>query len=221
MEAESTTESKEDVIVVSPMAYIKSLMYFQRFTSEFVNEDDFKFAYGLLIGYVDPFDNSTNIEDFIPIKDFDKEYIKFRKFDTIFENIDKLNVEFNDDEYPEYILGWARNSLHDDLDPTIFDKKNHLFFQTAINPKSVAWIFNFENLTIDYGFRLYAFKNDVKELTITSELKELKYKMSKNVNFDEFVEIAIDIEEKRKNSEVLIKGIEEEKEESLLGVKFG
>jgi hypothetical protein len=202
-------ELAQNKIIISPIAYIKSLMYFQRFSSEYINESEQKFAFGLLLGFIDDFENETLITDFIPIKDFGDEYLKFSKFNTFFESIEKLNQEYNDEEYPEYIVGWARNSLFNDLEPTIFDKENHLLFLTSIHSKSVFWIFNFDNLMVDDGFRLFSFKEDFKIVNITSELIELSYNFSKEVSFDDIVQIAIDIEEKRKLQETLIKGEQE------------
>ena len=202
-------EVTQNKIIISPLTYIKSIMYFQRFSSDLLEEGDYKFAYALLLGFIDNIENEILITDFIPIKNFDVNYIKFEQYDKLFENIEKLNQEFSDDELPEYILGWARNSIHNDLEPTIFDKENHILFQTAIHPNSVFWIFNFDNLMVDDGFRLFSFKDDFKIINITSELIELNYSFSKEVYFDDLVQIAIDIEEKRKNKEVLIKGLEE------------
>lgn len=206
-------------ILISPIAYIKSLMYFQQFASEHVNEQDYKFACGLLMGYIDPYDHSLNIENFIPIKDFDKEYIKFEKYDGIFEDIIQLNKEYFDEEYPEYILGWARNDIYDNIEPNLIDKKNHLFFQSAINPHSIFWIFNHENLAVDDGYKIYHFKEDFKQTNITSELEESSYEYTKEVSIEEFMDLAIQIEEKRKNGEKLMKGMDEP--ETLVGLKLG
>ncbi len=202
-------EVTQNKVVISPLAYIKSLMYFQRFSSEYIDEKENKFAIGLLLGFIDDYENETLITDFIPIRDFNEEYIKFKKYNKLFEHIEKLNQEFSDEELPEYILGWARNSIHNDLEPTVFDKENHIFFQTAIHPKCLFWIFNFDNLIVDDGFRLYSFKEDFKTINITSELIELRYGFAKEVYFDDLVQIAIDLEDKRKSKEILIKGIEE------------
>lgn len=221
------TEPEKDKLIISPIAYIKSLMYFQRFSSDFIESSSFKFAYGLLIGFIDPFDKSINVEDFIPLKEFEDKQVRFKEYDTIFTQVNKLNEEHDDEEYPEYILGWARNSVEDDIEPTLVDKENHLFFQTAINPRAFFWVFNHENLAIDLGFRLYAFEEDFKQINITSKLKELSYTFSKDVYLDDFIQLAIEIELKRKNSEPLLKGRKEteSKPESdttgLLGVKLG
>ena len=199
------TETK---IEISPIAYIKSLMYFQRFANDFIHENTFKVAYGLLRGFIDV-DKKMYIEDFIPIKDFEKEYIIFEEYERIFENIERLDKEYDDDEYPEYILGWARNALYDNLEPTLIDKKNQLIFQTAIHPRSFFWIFDHDSLAIGDGFSLYAFKDDIKAINIISELIEVSYNFTSDVYFDDIVQLAINIEEKRKNKEILIKGIEE------------
>jgi hypothetical protein len=184
-------------------------MYFQRFSSDYINEEENTFAYALLFGFIDNVENETLITDLIPIKDFGEEYIKFGKYDKLFEYIEKLNQKYSDDELPEYVLGWARNSIHNELEPTVFDKENHIIFQTSIHPNSVFWIFNFDNLMVDDGFRLFSFKDDFKAINITSKLIELNYKFSKEVYFDDLVQVAIDIEEKRKNKDILIRGIEE------------
>lgn len=202
-------EAEQKKILISPLAYIKSIMYFQRFTSDYINEKEFKFAYGLLLGYVDDHEKTIEIEDFIPYKDYNKEYIIFEKYEKIFGEIEKLNVKYDEDEFPQFILGWARNSLYDNDEPTIFDKKNQILFQTAINPDGFFWIFDYENLAIGNGFELHAFKNDIKVINITSELISLRYEFSKDIYLDEIVQLAVDIEEKRKNNEILIKGLEE------------
>ncbi|MHA1293552.1 MAG: hypothetical protein ACTSQJ_12915 [Promethearchaeota archaeon] len=194
-------------VIIAPLAYIKSLMYFQRFSNEFMDEKEYKFAYGLLLGFFNE-QGSVCIDDFVPIKEFEKEYLRFKKFDKIFEYVNQLNNRYNNDEFPLYIMGWARNSIYNDINPNIIDKENHLFFQTAIEPKSILWIFNIDNLTIDDGFKIYTFKGDFKTINISSELIEIKYEFSKEIYFDELVQIAIDIEKKRKNSEIIIKGIE-------------
>lgn len=195
-------------LIVSPIAYLKNLMFFQRFTSEFVKDTEFKFAYGLLLGFVDV-DNTMTIENFVPIKPFDKEYIAFKKFEKVFNDLDDLNKKHYDQEFPEYILGWARNTLYNNFEPTLFDKQNQLLFQTAIHPKSVFWIFDFENLAIETGIKVFRFKGDFKEFNITSEFETVNFEFSKNVSIDELIRIAIEMEDKRKNKEVLIKGIEE------------
>lgn len=196
-------------IIITPTAYIKSLMYFQRFSSEFLNEEDFKFSYALLVGYLNPFKKKKYITDFVPIKEYNKEYIDFKKDSLIFEKIDKVNLDYDDDEFPEYVLGWARNSLHNDIEPTDIDKENHLLFQTAIEPQALFWVFNYDNLMIDDGFRLYIFDDDFKSINVVTNLTELKYNFSNKVFLDDLIDLAIDIEEKRKTKRVVIKGIEE------------
>ena len=148
--------------------------------------------------------------DFVPIRSFDKEFIKFEKeFDTIFEKVDLLNREYYDDEFPEYILGWGRNSLYNELEPNLIDKKNHLYFQSATNPNSFFMIFDHVDLSIGLGFTLYTFKDEFKSINIASELIELRSNFSKDVLLDDLVELAITIEEKRKTKEPLLKGLEE------------
>ena len=115
-------ETEQKKILISPIAYIKSLMYFQTYTNEFIQESEFKFAYGLFLGYIE---EEINITDFVPIRAFNKEYIKFENnFDTIFEKVDILNREYYHDDFPEYILGWGRNSLYNELEPNLIDKQN-------------------------------------------------------------------------------------------------
>jgi len=147
-------------VVVSPIAYLKNLMFFQRFTSEFVNVSEFKFAYGLLLGFVD-IDNTINIEDFVPIKPFEKEYLVFKKFEKIFNDLEEINKSHYDQEFPEYVLGWSRNTLYNNFEPSLFDKQNQMLFQTSIHPKSVFWIFDFENLAIETGIKVFQFKGDL------------------------------------------------------------
>ncbi len=202
-------ELTQNKLIISPIAYIKSLMYFQRFSSEFLDEKEYKYSYGLLLGFIDDFENETLITDFIPIKEFGKEFIKFDKYSKLYENIENLNQEFSNDEYPEYIIGWARNTLNDDFEPTVFDKENHIRFINSIHQKSILWVFNFNNLMVDDGFRIYSFKSDFKVINITSELFELSYKFSNDINFEDLVQLAVEIEEKRKTKEILIKGISE------------
>ena len=196
-------------ISISPIAYIKSLMYFQRFSSEFIGEENFKFSYALLVGYLNPFKKKTYITDFVPIKEYNKENINFKKDPFIFEKIAKVNLDYDDEEFPEFVIGWARNSLYNDLEPTDIDKQNHLVFQTAIEPQALFWVFNYDNLMIDDGFRLYIFDDDFKSINMVTPLAELKYNFSNKVFLDELIEIAINIEEKRKTKAIVIKGIEE------------
>ncbi|MHA1149873.1 MAG: hypothetical protein ACTSR8_16680 [Promethearchaeota archaeon] len=197
-------ESDFKKIIISPTAYIKSLMYFQRFTNEFMDKSEFRFAYGLFLGYIE---DEYLITDFIPLKDFNKEYIRFDKdFDKIFENVDLLNREYYDDQYPEYILGWGRNSLYNELEPTQIDKENHLYFQTSINPNSFLWIFDMGDLSIGYGFNIFQFKDDFKTLNKVSELVELRTDFAKDVLIEDLIQLAITIEEKRKNKAPLLKG---------------
>jgi len=184
-------------------------MYFQRFSSEYMDENDFKFSYALLVGYLNPFKKKTYISDFVPIKEFNKEYINFKKDPLIFEKIAKVNLDYDDEEFPEFVIGWARNSLYNDLEPTEIDKENHIVFQTAIEPQALFWVFNYDNLMIDDGFRLYIFDDDFKSINIASELAELKYNFSNKVFLDDLIDLAIDIEEKRKTKKIVIKGIEE------------
>ena len=196
-------------IIISPIAYIKSILYFQRFTSEFISEENFKSSYALLVGFIDPLEKETVITDFVPIKDFQDKYIDFTKDTLVLEKIAKVNHDFDDDEFPEYVLGWARNTVMNDLEPITIDKKNHLIFQTAIDPQAIFWIFNYDNLMIDDGFRLYSFQENFKSINLVSELKELRYDFSKNVYFDDLMDLAIQMEEKRKSKKILIKGIGE------------
>lgn len=199
----------EQKVIISSIAYIKSLMYFQRFSSEFIDEDKFKIAYALLIGYIDPVDNNIYIEQFIPLKSFEDQYVIFEDYETLFSQINELNKNYYDEEFPSYILGWARNSIFHEFEPSLIDKENHLIFQTAINPDAFFWVFDHENLTIGNGIKLHRFKEDFKVINITSKLQELRYNLSENVYLDELVSIAVDLEEKRKNKEIIIKGIEE------------
>lgn len=200
-------ESEFKKIIISPTAYIKSLMYFQRFTNQFMDPSEFKFAYGLFLGYIE---EEYMITDFIPLKAFGKEYIQFDKeFDNIFENADTLNKEYYDDQYPEYILGWGRNSLYNELEPTQIDKKNHLYFQSAVNPNSFFWIFDVGDLAIGYGFNIYQFKDDFKTINITSDVIEVRSDFSKDVLIEDLVQLAITIEERRKSKEPLMKGYKE------------
>ena len=184
-------------------------MYFQRFSSEFMDEEEFKFSYALLVGYLNPFKKKTYISDFVPIKEYNKEYVNFKKETLIFEKIAKVNLDYDDEEYPEFVIGWARNSLYNDLEPTEIDKENHIVFQTAVEPQALFWVFNYDNLMIDDGFRLYIFDDNFKSINIASDLAELKYNFSNKVFLDDLIDLAIDIEEKRKTKKIVIKGIEE------------
>lgn len=197
---------QQNKIIVYPTAYIKSLMYFQRFTNKFLDATQLKFAYGLFLGYVE---ETLVITDFIPLKEFNQQYIDFEEYDDVFYKIEQLNNQYYDEQYPEYILGWGRNSLYNDLEPTEIDKKNHLLFQTAINPQSFFWVFSHEELTIGYGFDIYRFKDEFLSINQTSELTQLKVEFAKDVYIDEIIQLAIDIEEKRKKKEPLMKGLEE------------
>ncbi len=199
--------SEQKKIVVSPLAYIKSLMYFQRFSSEFIEEKEFKLAYALLLGFVD-IDDTIYIDDFVPLKDFDREFLRFDKHERIFEIIEKTNKEHYNEELPEYVLGWARNCVNGTLEPSVIDKKNHLLFQ-SIQTNALFWIFDFGNLSVDTGFKLFNFKDDFKERNISSELQDLNFEFSKTANIDELVKIAIQIETKRKTRELLLRGLEE------------
>ncbi len=199
--------SDNNKINISLIAYLKSLMYFQRFTNDSIDKKDYKFAYGLLKGFIDV-DNELYIEDFIPIKNFNDQYVIFEEQDIIFKHLQEIDEEYSKDEYPEYILGWARNSVHNDLEPSLIDKKNQILFQNT-NPRSFFWIFDNESLAIGDGIKLFAFKDDFKTINMTSELTELSYTFSKDAYFDEIVQLAIEIEEKRKSKEILIRGIEE------------
>ncbi len=199
--------SEQKKIIVSPLAYIKSLMYFQRFSSEFIEEKQFKLAYGILLGFVDV-DNTIYIDDFVPLKAFDREFLRFNTHEKIFEIIEKINKEHYDEEFPEYVIGWARNCINGSLETSVIDKKNHLLFQN-LQTNALFWIFDFGNLSIDSGFKLFSFKDDFKECNISSELYELNFEFSKNINIDDLVKVAIEIEEKRKTREQLLRGLEE------------
>ncbi len=133
--------SEQKKIIVSPLAYIKSLMYFQRFSSEFIEEKQFKLAYGILLGFVDV-DNTIYIDDFVPLKAFDREFLRFNTHEKIFEKKEKINKEHYDEEFPEYVIGWARNCINGSLETSVIDKKNHLLFQN-LQTNALFWIFGF------------------------------------------------------------------------------
>ncbi len=203
-------EAEEYTVIVSTTAYIKSLMYFLRFSSEFIKVENFNYAYGLLIGYFSEKDEEVHVTNFIPFKDFSKEYVSFEKLPFIYDNIEELNREYAGEIKPKQVIGWARNSVYNSLEPTLFDKRNHLLFQISIHPKCFFWIFNMYNLVVDDGFRLYTFKEDFKVINITSNLIKMKYQFSNEVDFDDLVQTAIIMEEQRKIKEPLITGIEED-----------
>ncbi|MFO8017382.1 MAG: hypothetical protein R6U96_02005 [Promethearchaeia archaeon] len=204
-------ETPQSTLSLSPLAYIKSLMYFQRFSSKFIDENQFKMAYGLLLGYTD-IDGITVIEDFIPYKQFKKQHIIFKEKHRLIKKIKKLNLKYDDEEFPSYIVGWARNSIDDTRETTLIDKKNHIFFQ-AIHKNSFFWIFNFGDLTIDYGIKIHEFQEDYKSVNVTTELTELPFTFSKNIYIEDIINLGIEMEDKRDHDEPLIEGIEEDQED--------
>lgn len=205
-------ETSQSTLSVSPFAYIKSLIYFQRFSSEYIEENQFKLAYALLLGFKDV-DGVLVIEDFIPYRQFEDHHIVFKQNDQLVKDIKNLNLKYDDEEYPSYILGWARNTVNDSREPTLIDKKNHIFFQ-ALRKNSFFWIFNYRDLSIDYGMKIYQFVDDYKAVNLTSELRALPFTFSKNVYIEEIINLAIEMEDKRKYDERLIEGIKEDEEET-------
>ncbi|MHA1335357.1 MAG: hypothetical protein ACTSPW_06345 [Promethearchaeota archaeon] len=194
-------------IILSPYAYIKSLMYFQQYSNSFTSKSEHRFAYGLFIGYED---DEIYVTEFVPIQSFKDYYILFENdFDLIFTFIEKLNREYYDDEFPEYVIGWGRNSLYNGLEPTYFDKKNHLLFQLGIERNSFFLIFDYEELSIGNGIAAYKFKDNFILSAIISQTEEINYRFSKDVLIEDLIDLAIEIEERRKNREPLIKGINE------------
>lgn len=205
-------ETPQSTLSVAPLAYIKSLMYFQRFSSDYINQNEFKIAYGLLLGFRDV-DGVLFIEDFIPYNHYNKQFVIFEEKAQLIKKIKDLNLKYDDDEFPSYILGWARNAIDDSREPTLIDKKNHNFFQ-AIRKNSFFWIFNYTDLAIDYGIKVYEFEDDYKAVNIISQLKEKAFSFSKNVYIEDIINLAIEMEDKRKNNEIIIEGIEEEGEKA-------
>lgn len=205
-------ETSHSTLKIAPLAYIKSLMYFQRFSSDYIDENDFKIAYGLLLGFKDV-DGVLVVEDFIPYSHFNQEYVIFEEKALLITKIKNLNLKYNDDEFPSYILGWARNAIDDSREPTLIDKKNHNFFQ-AIRKNSFFWIFNYTDLAIDYGIKIYEFEEDYKAINLTSNLREKSFSFSKSVYIEDIINFAIEMEDKRKNNEILIEGIEEKEEKA-------
>lgn len=198
--AEENIEVKLD-----PIAYMKLLMYFLRFSN---NQDNSKFAYGLLLGYKNE-DKPTEITDFLPIKNSGNTFLDFEEYPEIFNHLEDFNEKYNDDEYPEYILGWARSSKNLGIKTSILDKKNHLYFQGNIYPNSVLIVFNYDNLEFDDGIEILRLDGDFKELNMVSTFNQINWEYSDIFELDDLLNLALKLTISQKSKSILIKDLED------------
>jgi hypothetical protein len=201
--AEDNIEVKLD-----PIAYLKLLMYFLRFSNQITNKEESRIAYGLLLGYKNE-ENQTVVSDFFPIKNSGINFLDFEDFPKMFDYLEKYNEKYDDDQYPEYIVGWARNSKKLGIKTSILDKKNHLYFQSLGFPRSIVIIFNCDNLAFDDGFTILQFEGDFKEINIMSNFTIVKWEYSDFFELDDVIDILMKILTSFKSRSILIKDTED------------
>ena len=201
--AEDNIEVKLD-----PIAYLKLLMYFLRFSNQTTTKEDSRIAYGLLLGYKNE-ENKIIVSDFFPIKNSGIIFLDFEEYPKLFDYLEKYNEKYDDDEYPEYIIGWARNSKKLGIKTTILDKKNHLYFQSLGFPPSIVIIFNCDNLAFDDGFTIFRLEGDLKEINMMSDFTTVRWEYSDFFELDDILDIILKIINSISSKSILIKDMED------------
>jgi len=201
--AEDNIEVKLD-----PIAYLKLLMYFLRFSNQTTTKEDSRIAYGLLLGYKNE-ENKIIVSDFFPIKNSGIIFLDFEEYPKLFDYLEKYNEKYDDDEYPEYIIGWARNSKKLGIKTTILDKKNHLYFQSLGFPPSIVIIFNCDNLAFDDGFTIFRLEGDLKEINMMSDFTTVRWEYSDFFELDDILDIILKIINSISSKSILIKDTED------------